>query len=366
MKIPLVDLRANYLGIKEEIDAAIQSTIDDCAFIGGKRVEEFEKAFASMIGAKYCVFCSSGTSALQLASYAFYWPEIITVSNSFVATAEAFESMRRDSVQCFVDVNEEDALIDIKKLETKLWPGNNVVIVPVHLFGNVVEVDKIKNLFGDPERITVIEDAAQCHFGRYEDNTFVGSKNTTCFSFFPGKNLGAYGDAGALVTNDEDVYRSTKMYRDHGRWTKFESEIVGSNMRGDALQAAILSVKLNHILDWNEQRRSHAKKYNELLERIPQIKTPVYNDRFVYHLYVIRELTSRRDSLKKFLEDADIQCGIHYLLPIHKQKAFSWANEQSLPITDLLASQILSLPIYPELSNEQIEYVCSKIKEFYK
>jgi len=365
MKVPFVDLKANYLSIKDEIDEAIARVLETTSFIGGPFVESFEQAFAEKIGAKHCVFCASGTAALQLASYAYYLPDIITVSNSFVATAESFESMRRGSVQDFVDVKEEDALLNEELLYEKLWPGNQVVIVPVHLFGSVVEVDDIKSIYGNPESITVIEDAAQCHFGKYKDNTFVGSKNTTCFSFFPGKNMGAMGDAGILVTNHEDVYKAARMFRDHGRESKYESSIVGMNLRGDALQAAILSVKLEYILGWNEKRREHAKKYNELLKDVPQIKTPEYNDRFVYHLYVIRELNGKRDALKKFLESDGISCGIHYPIPIHRQKAFEWASIRELPITELLASQIVSLPIFPEMSDEQIEYVCSKVKEFY-
>jgi dTDP-4-amino-4,6-dideoxygalactose transaminase len=362
MKIPLVDLKANYLSIKEKIDSAISNVINDTAFIGGKYVQKFEEEFAAKIKAKYCVFCSSGTSALQLAYLAHHIENkgIITTSNTFIATAEAAESLASEGVECFVDVN-ENGLINIDLLEQKLWDSSRFVVVPVHLYGQVVDVDLIKSKYN----VEIIEDAAQAHFARYKDGSYVGSKDTTCFSFFPGKNLGGFGDSGALVTNNEDIYKYAKMYRDHGRKSKFESEIVGSNLRGDGIQAAILSVKLQHILEWNEKRKTIAKKYNEYLKDIKEIKTPVYDGNFVYHLYVIQELTSRRDELKKHLEDSGISCGIHYPVPIHKQKAFNWASESNLPITEMLASQILSLPIYPELLNEQIEYICEKVREFY-
>jgi dTDP-4-amino-4,6-dideoxygalactose transaminase len=363
MKIPFVDLKANYLSIKEEIDSAIAHVIEKTAFISGPFVEEFEENFAKKIGAKYCVGVSSGTSALQIALLAHKKQSVITTSNTFIATAESAESIRGCSIESFVDVD-ENGLVSIKALETKIWPGCNFCVIPVHLYGQVVDIDTIKKKFNSD--VCIIEDAAQCHFGRYKDDTYVGSKNTSCFSFFPGKRLGCYGDGGAITTNDEKIYEYAKAYRDHGRKSKYESEIIGTNARLDGIQAAILSTKLNHVLDWNDKCRKIAKKYNNFLQtkNIP-IKTPDYNEQYIYHLYVIREMSGRRDELKKYLESAEIQCGIHYKIPIHKQKAFDWAKEQSLPITEMLCSEILSLPIWPELSDEQIEYTCSKINEFY-
>ncbi len=363
MRVPFNDLYANYLSIKSEIDSAIESVIRESAFINGHFVSQFEEKFAKMIGAKYCVFCSSGTSALSIAFIVHNKPAIVTQANSFVATSEACETISDGAIQAFVDVD-ENGLMNIKDVQKWIWHGSRTTVLPVHLFGQVVDVDRIKKMSPD---VSIIEDAAQCHFGKYTDGSYVGSKgNTTCFSFFPGKRIGSFGDSGALVTNDEKIYKHAKMYRDHGRKSKFESEIIGSNMRGDGLQAAILSVKLDHALRWNDRCREIAKTYNSLLDKINDIKVPEYNDSFIYHLYVIRELSKRRDELKKYLESAGVSCGIHYKVPIHKQKAFDWANEQELPMTEMLSEQILSIPIFPELSDEQIEYICSKIKEFYK
>ncbi len=363
MKIPLVDLKTNYLSIKEEIDSAISSVINDTAFIGGKYVQKFEEEFAQKIGAKYCVGVSSGTTALQIALLAHNKPSVITTSNTFIATAEAAESVREGSVEGFIDVT-ENGLIDINKLETKLWPGCNICVIPIHLYGQVVDIDVIKAKFPN---ILLIEDCAQAHFAKYKDGSYVGSKDTTCcFSFFPSKNLSCFGDGGAITTNDKKIYEFAKAYRDHGRRSKYESNIVGTNARLDGIQAAILSVKLQHIIEWNEQRKAIAKKYNDCLKDIKEIKTPIYDENFVYHLYVIQELTNRRDELKKCLESSDIKCGIHYPTPIHLQEAFSWAKEQKLPITEKLSKEILSLPVWPGMSIEQIEFICNKVKEFYR
>jgi dTDP-4-amino-4,6-dideoxygalactose transaminase len=370
MKIPLVDLKANYLSIKEEIDAAIKNVVDSCSFIGGKYLEEFEENFAKKVGAKYCIGCSSGTSALQIAMKAHGCTcDFVVPTNTFIATAEGGEALGASIEFCDV---EENGLIDIDHLVDILGFNGIECAIPVHLYGNVVDVDLIKSKLNkvmphQADDLIIIEDAAQAHFAKYKDGSYVGSKNTTCFSFFPGKCIGGFGDSGCLTTNDKEIYEYAKAYRDHGRRSKYESSFIGTNLRMDALQAAILNVKLNHILDWNEKRRQCAKKYNELLSGIEQIKLPEYNENSVYHLYVIRELQGRRNELKKFLETNEMSVGIHYPVPLHRQEAFSWANDEyNLPMAEKLSGEILSLPIYPELTTEQIEFVCSKIKEFYK
>jgi dTDP-4-amino-4,6-dideoxygalactose transaminase len=372
LKIPFVDLRANYLSIKEEIDAAIKNVIDNCAFIGGPYLEEFEENFAKKVGAKYCVGCSSGTSALQIAMKAHKLNEFVTPSNTFVATAEAGESL--DIYANFIDVDEENGLMNLNDAVDMVGFCSDINgIVPVHLFGNVVDVDLLRQKLDNVkvENVTIIEDAAQAHFAKYNDGSYVGSKNTTCFSFFPGKCLGGFGDSGCLTTNNRDVYEFAKAFRDHGRKSKYESEIVGMNLRMDALQAAILNVKLKYILDWNTKRRSAARHYDQKLNKIKQIKIlhkmcwedPKYENQ-VFHLYVIR--TDRRDELKKFLESNGVSCGVHYPIPIHCQGAYKNNNNRKLPITEMLSKQILSLPMYPELTEEQIEYICLKVGEFYQ
>jgi len=363
MKIQFVDLHANYLSCREEIDEAIAKVIEKTAFISGEFLEKFEEEFANKIGAKYCIGVSSGTSALQISFLAHKKYSVATQANTFIATAESVESAIEGSVEHFIDVD-ENGLMELESLEKKVWPGCNLCIIPVHLYGQTSDVDSIKQKFDND--VCIIEDCAQAHFARYNDGTYVGSKNTSAFSFFPSKRMGCFGDGGAITTNDEAVYRFAKAYRDHGRTSKYHSDFVGNNMRLDGIQAAILSVKLKHVLDWNDKCRAVARKYNELLKNIEFIKTPEYNERHIYHLYVIRELSSRRDELKKHLESNGISCGIHYPVPIHLQMAFSWANEQELPMTEKLCKEILSLSMYPELSDEQIEYVCDKIEEFYR
>lgn len=368
MKIPLVDLKANYNSIKEEIDSAIHEVIDKTAFVGGPFLEKFEEEFARKIGAKYCIGCSSGTTAIQLALLAHNANNsaVVTVPNTFIATAEAVEATNGWPIFCDVL---ETGMMNISSSIECIKDKNCDNIIPVHLFGSVVDVDILKEKLPN---VTIIEDAAQAHFARYNDGKFVGSKNTTCYSFFPGKNMGSFGDAGAVTTNDTEIYEYIKAYRDHGRKTKFESDFIGNNFRMDAIQAAILSVKLKYIEQWNARRRDIARFYDQKLSDIQQLKIrhkmfwddSKYENQ-VFHLYVV--LSKKRNELKKFLEGEGISCGIHYPVPIHKQKAFKKMYEGHVfPIAEKLSEQMLSLPIFPEMSNEQVEYVCSKIKEFFE
>lgn len=367
MKIPLVDLKLNYNSIKQEIDSAIQNVINKTSFIGGEFVEKFEEEFSKKIGAKYCVACSSGTTAIQLAIFAHKIEnsQIITVPNTFIATVESIQATKNSPVFCNVLA---DGLIDVDDAIHNMKTKKINNIIPVHLFGSVVDVDAIKQ----KTKSIIIEDAAQAHFARYNDNKFVGSKNTTCFSFFPGKNMGAFGDAGAVTTNNKSIYEYMKAFRDHGRKSKYESDFFGNNFRMDAIQAAILSVKLKYIDEWNQKRRKIAMLYDEKLKKIEQIKIrhKLLNDNInyenqVFHLYVI--LTKQRNKLKSFLENCGISCGIHYPIPIHKQKVLKKTYKNiSFNEAEKISNQMLSLPIFPELTNEQVEYICEKIKEFYE
>lgn len=367
MKIPLVDLKANYLSIKEEIDEAISKVIDETAFIGGKYLEQFEENFAKKVGSKYCVGCSSGTTAIQLALLTQGDHHIVlTVPNTFIATVEAIKSAGDWPVFC--DVSDHNGLMRISSAIDETKRQGVRIILPVHLFGASVDVNAIVHNCSENK---IIEDAAQAHFAKYNDGSFVGSKNLTCFSFFPGKNMGAFGDAGCITTNEKDEYEFMKAYRDHGRKSKFESDFMGNNFRMDAIQAAILNVKLNHIIEWNNKRKNAARLYDQKLSKIKNIRflhnLPWEDSKYenqVFHLYVIR--TDRRDDLKKYLESKGISCGIHYPLPIHKQKVYSVDGESlSFPTAETLSKEILSLPIYPEITSEQIEYVCYNISEFF-
>jgi len=385
-KIPLVDLRANYLSIKSQIDEAISKVFENTSFIGGPILSEFESNFAKKCNAKYCIGVSSGTSAIQLAIEAYKlkyflnkypdesmnhwkydrWSKAITVSNTFIATVESAWNAKCDI--SFVDVN-ENGLINTKLLEQKVEEMKMFdldFVIPVHLYGQVCDMDEINRICKN--KCHVIEDCAQSHFSRYSDGSVVGSKNTCCFSFFPGKSLGSFGDAGAITTNDPEIASLCKKLRNHGRDNKFDSDVFGYNYRMDTLQAAILNVKLNHIDEWNDKRRNIVKLYNEKLSSIKDIIIPKYDENYAYHLYVIR--TPKRDELLKFLNENEIECGIHYKIPVHQQKVAkflmkSLSNKESLPVTEKLSNEILSLPIYPELQIEDVEYICTKIKEFF-
>lgn len=365
MKIPLVDLKAQYQSMKQEIDSAIQVIIDNTSFIMGKPVKEFEQHLAEFCGCRHAIGVSSGSSALFLALKACgikEGDEVITVPNSFIATAEAI-------IQCgakpvFVDVDDRTMLMDASKLEKAITKKTRMII-PVHLYGQICDMDAIISI-AKKHNLMIVEDAAQAI-----DAEFSGKKipvhETAIFSFFPAKNLGCYGDGGAVVTNNDETARLVSKLRDHGRVSKYDSDMIGYGERIDALQAAILSAKLRHLKDWTNKRREHAHSYNELFKG-SGIQTPFEDKRcrHVYYMYEIR--VKRRDELMKYLDENGIGTGIHYPIPLHLQGALAYLGYKKgdFPNAEKQADEILSIPMYPELTEEQIMFVADKIKSFFK
>lgn len=367
MKIPLVDLKSQYEFIKPEIQTAIQGVIDKSAFVLGDVVRQFEDEFAKFCDAKFCIGVGNGTDALHLALSACdikSGDEVITTPHTFIATTEAISMAGAKIV--FADIDKETFNIDPKKIEEKI-NKNTKAILAVHLYGCPCDMESILKL-SKKYGLKIIEDACQAHGAEYKGRRVGSFGDVAAFSFFPGKNLGAYGDGGAVVTNNNQIALKVKMLRDHGRTTKYEHEMEGFNSRLDAMQASILKVKLKYLNAWNEKRRQHAGKYNSLLKYITKIKVPLCSKDAVsvFHLYVI--MTNDRDRLREYLDEKGVATGIHYPIPLHLQKAYRYLElpKGSFPVAEGTASQILSLPIYPELTNEQIEYICQSIEDYYK
>ncbi len=366
MNIPFVDLKAQYNSIKEEIDVAIKNVLDNTAFIMGENVKNFEKEFASYCNAKNCIGVSSGTSALLIALKAAgiqQGDEVITTPHTFIATTEAITEL--NAKVKFADIDKETYTINPELIE-KAITEKTKAIIPVHLYGQSADMDPIINI-AEKHNLTIIEDCAQAHGAEYKGKKVPISK-IGCFSFYPGKNLGAYGDAGAIVTNDDGIAEKARMLRDHGRkkGDKYIHTITGSNYRLDALQAAILRVKLKHLDEWTERRRNNAKTYNDLLKDIVVTPKEAEYAKHVYHLYVIR--VKKRDETQTFLKEKGISTGIHYPKPLHLQPAYKnmGYKEGDFPVTENISKDTLSLPMFPELSQEQISYIVDKINSCMK
>jgi len=379
MQVPFIDLKAQYESIKDEINEAIQQVLDSCAFAGGPFVEKFEKEFAEFCQCKYCVGVGSGTEALWLSLLALgigHGDEVITVPNTFIATAEAISFCGATPV--FVDIDEQTYTMDPAKLRDYLNmrlqpPTSNLrprsrpkAVIPVHLFGQMADMDPIMEI-AKKYGMLVIEDACQAHGAEYKGRRAGSIGDAGCFSFYPGKNLGAYGEAGAIVTNDAELDKKIRMLRDHGQAKKYYHEMVGWNARMDGLQGAILSVKLSHLERWNEERCKNAKLYAELLIDLDSVITPQETDyaKHVYHIYAIR--VQNRDALMNALAEKDIFCSIHYPVPVHLQDAYTslMLAEGSFPIAEKYAEEFVSLPMYPELTCDQQKKVAGKINEFF-
>ncbi len=368
--IPFVDLKAQYDSIKNEIDGAIQNVLDNTSFIMGEELEKFEEEFALFCNTKFAIGVANGSDALILALRACEIgkvDEVITVPHTFIATTEAITHVGGKIV--FVDIDPKTYTIDVSKIEEKI-NDKTKAIIPVHLYGQSADMDPILDLAKKYD-LKIIEDAAQAHGAEYKGKKVGSMGDVACFSFYPGKNLGAYGDAGMEVTNSEEITNKIKLYRNHGRINKkYEHDIEGYSSRLDNLQAAILRVKLRYLNKWNENRRRNAKKYNELLNNIDGITTPYEADyaKHVYHLYVIRVEKESRDKLREELRSKGIATGIHYPIPLHLQPAYNYLGHKKgdFPITEKVSQEILSLPIFAELSDEQIEEICYCIKNFYK
>jgi dTDP-4-amino-4,6-dideoxygalactose transaminase len=364
--IPLVDLRRQYQTIKAEIDRAVLETIERSVFVMGDEVVAFEREFAAFQGVRHCIGVASGTSALHLALVVLGigpGDEVITVANSFVATAEAIAQAGARAV--FVDVDEGSFTMHPAQVQAAITPRTKA-LMPVHLYGQMADMDPIMDL-ARAHRLAVIEDAAQAHGAEYRGQRAGRFGALACFSFYPSKNLGAFGDAGALLTNDEALARKARLLLNHGRIEKYNSIVSGYNYRMDTLQAAILRVKLCHLPRWNDLRRQRACLYDKLLAGTP-VATPreMGYGTHVYHLYVIQ--TDRRDALAAYLKQRDIATGVHYPIPIHRQAAFA-GNEHrqgSFSVTDRLAPRILSLPLFPELASEEVETVVQAILDFHR
>jgi len=365
VQIPLVDLKFQYLSIKKEIDEAIQRVLDSSNFIMGEEVKKFEEEFANFCNAKYAIGVSSGTDALFLALKAIGIKpkdEVITVPNTFIATTEAI-TMAGGKIK-FVDINPLTYNIDINKIESAITKKTKAII-PIHLYGNPAEMDTILDI-AKKYNLRVIEDAAQAHGAEYNGKRVGTLGDIGCFSFYPGKNLGAYGDAGAVVTNDYEIAQKIAMLRNHGRIKKYKHEFEGINGRLDSIQANILLVKLKYIDKWTAKRIQKANIYNELLKNHNEIVKPVVlpNSKHVFHLYVVR--LKNRDKIQKKLKKEGISTGIHYPIPLHLQPVYKnlGYKEHDFPITENLAKEILSLPIFPELTMRQQLFITKKLKEF--
>ncbi|MEK6303076.1 MAG: DegT/DnrJ/EryC1/StrS family aminotransferase [Acidobacteriota bacterium] len=366
MQIPLVDLKAQYAGIRSEIDAAIQRVLDNTSFILGNEVASFEQAFSVYVGAKGAVGIGSGTAALQLAMLACGigpGDEVITSAHTFMATAEAISQTGARPV--FVDIDARTFNLDPNQVESAVTSRTRAIL-PVHLYGQPADLDPLLDIAGSRD-LWLIEDAAQAHAAEYKGRRCGSIGHLACFSFYPGKNLGAYGDAGAVTSNDESLLAKVRRLHDHGRTTKYEHDEIGWGERLDALQAAVLAVKLPHLETWTEARRSHARRYSELLAGC-DVVTPYESPdgRHVYHLYVIR--TGRRDELLGFLKSRGVDAGIHYPIPLHRQPAYLKLgySDVNLPVSEKAAAEVLSLPMYPELTEAQISYVAETVRQFEK
>jgi len=365
-KIPLVDLKAQYESIREDIDSAIRRVLDHRAFIRGPEVDSFEKEFAEWCGAKYCAGVGSGTEAIYLALRALGVGRdhnVITSPHTFIATTEAITLTGAETR--FVDTLPDTFNLDPDLLEQAI-DSNTRAIVPVHLNGHPARMDEILPI-AERENLIVIEDAAQAHGAIYKGKNAGTLSEAGCFSFFPGKNLGAYGDAGAVVSNDDGLIEKIRKISNHGRSEKYIHDIEGFNFRMDSLQAAILRAKLPHLNGWIEKRREKARRYSDLLQGIKGLTLPVEEDECLsaWHLYVIQ--VDRRDECLEELNAKGIQAGIHYPIPLHLQPAYAYLGYPvgSFPVAERVAKKILSLPLYPEISDEQQVYVAKCLIQFF-
>lgn len=365
INIPFSDLYSQYQSIKPEIDDAISDVISSSAFIRGPFVDRFEKEFADIVGVKHCVSCGNGTDALYIAMQALGvkpGDEIITTAHSWIATSETITQSGGRVVFC--DTERDSYNIDASQIEAKI-NSRTVGIIPVHLFGQAADMDEIMNI-ASKHKLWVIEDCAQAHLAKYHGRSVGTFGQAATFSFYPGKNLGAMGDAGAVVTNDGDLARHMAMYARHGGLKKGDHQIEGINSRLDGIQAAILSVKLRYLRAWTNARRERASVYNAQLKDILGVDTPVElkGREHVYHLYVVRH--ERRDDLAHHLNSAGIQTVINYQIALPFLPAYERFGHmpQDFPNAWNNQSRILSLPIFPEMTMAQIDTVTEKIRQF--
>ena len=376
----MVDLKGQYADIKQEVDTSIQEIIDNTAFINGPKVHQFQKNLENYLGVKHVIPCANGTDALQIAMMGLgleQGDEVITADFTFAATVEVIALLKLTPV--LVDVDPDNFNIDIDAIKKAITPKTKA-IVPVHLFGQCANMEAIMQIAKE-HNLYVIEDNAQAIGANYtyQDGTkakagTIGHVAST--SFFPSKNLGCYGDGGAIFTNDDDLAHTIRGIVNHGMYERYHHDVVGVNSRLDSIQAAVLDAKLPHLDNYNQARRDAARKYNAALKDVPQITLPktVNNcegicdtcDCHVFHQYTLKLENVDRDALVKYLNSHDIPCGVYYPIPLHKQKAYqdSRYNEADFTVTNQLVKQVISLPMHTELEDDQIEFITTKIKEF--
>ena len=363
--VPFVDLKAQYTAIKPEIDAAIAAVIGQTAFVGGHFVKSFDETFAAYCGAGHCAGVANGTDAIAIALMALgvgRGDEVIVPANSFIATSEAVTMTGAQVV--FADIDPRTHNIDVAQIRAKITRRTKA-IVPVHLYGQPADMDPIRAL-ADRHALRIVGDAAQAHGALYKGRPVAALADMTCFSFYPGKNLGAYGDAGAIVTDNPAWAAKARMLANHGRCAKYDHDLEGVNSRLDGLQAAILSAKLPHLEAWTDARRAHAYRYNALLEG-SGVVTPgeLEGVRAVYHLYVVRIPGGRRDAAQVALKQAGIETGIHYPIALPYLNAYRRLGhaEADFPQALCASREILSLPMFAEMSDAQVEHVVARLRE---
>lgn len=370
MKVPFLDLKANYLSIKSEIDNAIIQVIENTAFASGPFVKEFEDNFAKFAGAKHCVAVNSGTSALHLAMIAMgigSGDEVILPAHTFVSTAWAVSYV--GGIPVFCDINPITYTLDPDKIES-LITNKTKAIIPVHLYGQAADINSIKEIAAK-YNLKIIEDAAQAQGTQYLHKPAGSLADIACFSFYPGKNLGAFGEGGAITTDDDDIADRLRRLRDHGQPKKYYHNEISYNYRMDGIQGAVLNVKLQHLNKWNDSRRRIAHKYTENFAKIEGITPPFEPDysHHIYHLYeLMLESKAKRDELLEFLKNKEIFAGLHYPVPLHLQEAYASLGYKAgdFPNTEIAANQLISLPIFPELNDDQSDFVIQSVKDFLK
>lgn len=363
MKVEFVDLHRQYLSIKEGIDQAISSVIQNTSFVGGAEVKAFEENFARFVGVKHCIGCANGTDAIEILLQAMgigAGDEVIVPSHSWISTAEAVSTLGATPV--FVDTIPYRYTMDPSRIEEAITPRTKAII-PVHLYGLPAEMDEICAI-AEKHHLLLLEDCAQAHGATYKGKSVGSFGHASSFSFYPGKNLGAYGDAGGMLTNDEEIAEKARMISNHGQKGKHNHLMEGRNSRMDTIQAAVLNIKLPHLHKWNQLRRQHAALYRNFLKDLP-VGLPDYPEysQAVYHLFVIQ--TEKRAELMAFLQEKEISTGIHYpsMLPF-LQPYRKRAHANDFPVSTAYQDKILSLPMFPELREEEIDWVVKNIDFF--
>ena len=361
--IRFVDLRKQYESIRADIDAAIATTLESCQFVGGPALTRFEEEFAAYQGARHCIGVANGTDAIEIVFEALDLPqgsEVIVPANSFIASSESVSRVGLKPVFCAADPATH--LIDLADARTRITPRTRAIL-PVHLYGQPCNMDAMM-AFAREFNLTVVEDSAQAHGAEWKGRRVGTFGAAGTFSFYPGKNLGAYGDGGAIVCNDDALHRRMRMIANHGRIEKYNHEFEGRNSRLDALQAAILSAKLKHLEKWIVARQAMARAYLDGLGGVAGLDLPVWQSqaRHVFHLFVVR--TSRRDNLQRYLKERDIETGIHY--PIGLPRLGAYRNTNQSTASDDMGGEILSLPIGEHLSTEEVQRVVREVRGFFQ